>query len=319
MTIAREMQDFMLWRRGKFIRPQDRDQHYSEILLHTIDDYYQRDKFIAPQIQFAVTTRCTLRCRDCNALIPHFHDTKHFAYDFITFKNDFEILLEAFDGIQRFCLLGGEPLLNPDLPAMLMLCATTDKVKNVEIVTNGTLLPSAELLAAMAECSDKVWFHLSNYSANQNLQNILKYKQIIAILKDRGLKYQLSSNLLWSKDSAWVDQKYSHSVLKDVFALCWFKGCVQILNGKLSTCPRISSGYELGLAKSAQHDFIDLRKCHLGERSDVLRQELIDFYHKDYFEACRYCSHGEERIMPAIQMKRYVTTESLPMACSGEQ
>jgi hypothetical protein len=185
---------------------------------------------------------------------------------------------------------------------MLRLSADSDKIENVEIVTNGTILPSPELLAAAKEYKHKIWFHLSNYSKNKALKDRLKYEQIAALFKENGVKFQMSSDLWWSRDSAWEEQKYSMTTLKAIYADCWFKGCVQVLNGKITTCPRASSGYQLGLIVPPANDFVELRNRCAGNDTKALRQELIDFYHKDSFFACRFCSHDENQVIPAIQI-----------------
>jgi hypothetical protein len=80
-----------------------------------------------------------------------------------------------------------------------------------------------------------------------------------------------------------------------MFDTCWFKKCAQVLDGKLSLCPRISSGIALGLIEAPDDEFIDVRN------SESIHRRIVNFYQKECFESCRYCIRIDEQILPAIQ------------------
>jgi hypothetical protein len=85
--------------------------------------------------------------------------------------------------------------------------------------------------------------------------------------------------------------------VKRRFADCWLKRTLEVKNGRTAICPKASSGYELGMADaSGAGEVVDLR----GDGD--LRQALIDFYHKEFFEACRACLRIDEEVMPAEQI-----------------
>lgn len=290
--------EFMLWRRGRFIRPHEKAAVLDQFTNEEIHNFYEKKEINLPQLQFAITTRCTLQCRDCNAMIPSFHQatTSHIDLSFAEFKRCFDTLMSTATRIRRFMLLGGEPLINKDLPDIVDYCARHPGLTAVEIITNGTLMPSKQLLSAASEHGQKVYFHLSNYSKNPALLPRLKYAAIIETLKKRGLKHQMSMNLDWNREEPLRLHAYSQKELQTMFDNCWLKRCLQVLGGKLSLCPRLSSGYALGILAPPQGECIDLHAA-----CGSFRQTLLDFFDKSYFASCRYCVRLDERIEPALQ------------------
>jgi hypothetical protein len=74
------------------------------------------------------------------------------------------------------------------------------------------------------------------------------------------------------------------------------KRTLEIKNGKVAVCPKASSGYELGMADgTAPGEVVNLR-------AGSVRQPLIDFYHREFFEACRGCVRIDEEVLPAEQV-----------------
>lgn len=295
---AIEQLEFMLWKRGRFIRPHEKAGLLEQFTNEEIENFYLKEEINIPQLQFAITTRCTLQCRDCNAMIPAFRQpaNSHIDLSFSDFQRQFDILMSVVKKVRRFMLLGGEPLLSKDLPDMVDYCAKHPGIAVVEIITNGTIMPQPHLLEIAKRHAQKVYFHLSNYSGNADLLPRLKYDAIIDLLKSHGIKHQMSMNLDWNREDPLEFHSYSQAELQKMFDTCWLKRCMQVLDGKLSLCPRLSFGHALKLLAPRQSECIDL--CESGVS---LKQELIEFYQKRCFESCRYCIRFDERVEPAIQ------------------
>ena len=264
-------------------------EYIEQFTNEEIDSFYNKNEFNMPQTRFIVTTKCTLKCADCNFLIPYFQ--KHLEYSLDQFKSEFDILTGAVDKIRKLIFLGGEPLLNPHLFEMIEYSAKSEIVNLIEITINGTMLPSQQLLDACKK-STKTYFHISNYSQNENLRPFLKLEQLTSLLKKNSISYQMASNWTWEKEDGFNAEKFSLSQTKEIFQNCYRTRCLSILNSKLYPCPKGSCGIELGFIDA--NDYIDLRH-------ENLREKLIDFYKKDYFEACEYCALNQDRVIPALQ------------------
>jgi hypothetical protein len=294
---ANNIQEFMFWRRGSFLPPHKKEQYLTRFMVEEIDDFYERQILRLPSVQFAVTTRCTLRCRDCSVMIPRFggKGTEHIALSFAHFKQDFDHLMGSVDFVGTVLLVGGEPLLNKDLPHMLAYAAESPKVGLVDIVTNCTITPWTELLDAAETHNHKVFFGLSNYSTNAELAPVLKRQEIINTLKERDIKHTLDTG-----EAQWFRYKlaecsYTTEEMYALFARCQWRFCLYVLGGLLAMCPRSLMGQTLDAFSLPEDELIRLRGT-----SDI-RPELVKFFEKDFLSACRYCLRHEEKVEAALQ------------------
>jgi organic radical activating enzyme len=297
------LKKFMLWREGSFHDPKDKLRYVRKFLAEELENFYEKKQFILPQIGFSLTTRCTLRCRDCIALSPLFESGQphggftHMDLTFEEFRRELGAIADSVDGIKRLFLHGGEPLLNKDLPEIVEYSAECEKVELVEVITNATIVPSERLLDAVARHKNKIYLAINNYSQNPELRKRLRYEETIALLKERGIKHPLYSELHWYRQKPLENQGYTPEQARQMFDGCWCKHSLQILDGILAICPRASIGMLLGLVDTPPEDTINLRK----DDNSALRRELLAFYQKDIYAACACCAPQAELVAPAIQ------------------
>src|SRR5258706_5536173 len=83
-----------------------------------------------------VVHHCNLSCRGCTHLSPLWH--KQFI-DVDVLGNDLR-LLSKFYHVNRFRLLGGEPLLHPDIVSVIETARMSGITQAVAVATNGVLL-----------------------------------------------------------------------------------------------------------------------------------------------------------------------------------
>lgn len=109
----------------------------------------QRNLINIIQVNNAVTTWCTLNCEKCNMYMPHYknHMKKH--YTFTEMKEDIDLLLNYVDYIFWYDFLCGESFLNKELKDIIAYVGGrySDKIGNLGITTNGTIIPDMETLA----------------------------------------------------------------------------------------------------------------------------------------------------------------------------
>ena len=172
--------------------------------------------------------------------------------------------------------------------------AEKDKVIHIAIVSNGTMLPSEKLIKVLKKYN-KINFYMSNYNGNPDIEPILKYEQIKALLKQNGLKYQMMESWEWFKELGFASDKLCESAKRRNYETCHRTKCLQTLDRKIDICSKAFSGRNLGLINTK--DFIDL------DKTANLRQDLIDFYQKDMVDACEYCLISTEKVAPALQIK----------------
>ena len=292
--LGNELFRFMNFKEGKFINPMKKQQYIEEYVKEEIDNFFYKNELNIPQIEFCLTTQCSLKCKDCCALMPAFNQKGHIKMSVEEFKNTLEQLLENVNSIRKLIILGGEPLLRSELPELLEYAAEKDKVIHIAIVSNGTMLPSEKLINVLKKYN-KINFYMSNYNGNPDIEPILKYEQIKALLKQNGLKYQMMESWEWFKELGFASDKLCESARRRNYETCHRTKCLQTLDRKIDICSKAFSGRNLGLINTK--DFIDL------DKTANLRQDLINFYQKDMVDACEYCLISTEKVAPALQIK----------------
>lgn len=196
-------------------------------------------KIMLPQVEFAITTQCNLRCKHCTNYIPYLAQEAQKVLDFKHFKLYLDNLLANISRLNSLLLLGGEPLLNKDLPKMLEYALNQNKIENVYITTNGTLTFNDELKEVLLSGKNKLWVWISNYTANNELAKRLKSFELLEYCQKNHINYIFIKNNSWSKS---LPPKYYER--SDEENSCYFltcnNPCVSVYGNELSVCPRAS-------------------------------------------------------------------------------
>jgi len=90
------------------------------------------------RLLFHVTDHCNLNCKGCthfsNIASPHFADPE-------AYRRDLERLTQVFSGITEIFLLGGEPLMHPELETFIADTRAAFPGSRINVMTNGLLVP----------------------------------------------------------------------------------------------------------------------------------------------------------------------------------
>ena len=92
-------------------------------------------------LELHLTDHCNLNCRGCSHFSPIAE--KWFA-PLADYQRDIERLAELFFNIRKIRLLGGEPLLHPDVNAFITSTRKAFPLSSIVLVTNGILLTSMD-------------------------------------------------------------------------------------------------------------------------------------------------------------------------------
>lgn len=267
--------------------------------------YLNLRRFITQKIYIGsldvhLTTACTLRCKDCSHCIPYYKKENHHVMTLEEFQNELTIILKNVDRIYNLLLLGGEPLLNKDLSEIIKYTEGQKQVKNILIVTNGTLLPSDKVIDT-CKSSKKTSFLISNYSNNKGLNND-KVLDLIQLLKTNDIKYTYESNAGdWRKQPEIKLENSNIAIekIQDTYAKCSFKYCTLWSNGKIYPCAyaKYINDEKNGIYNN---NFIDLRSGKLSPN------DFKNFYDVSMYNVCECCdmAHYGEILLPAIQIDK---------------
>lgn len=264
---------------------------------------YRLNLLEIPQIEFTLTTKCTLQCKHCSNYMPFINPNEHSFISIEDFKIQLNNLLNAVYKVKNLILIGGEPLLVKNLHEYLDFAAGKRKIEKVWIITNGTLTMDEKLIEVSKKYRNKVIINISNYSKNEKLQRKLKHEKLFTQIKEADLK------LSYTEDNSWVyisplspNKKRERS--PEYFKKC-NNNCVAVFKGKVYVCPSAAIFEIKNYYIQSSDEIIDL---NIESKPRVLKRKLIDFYSKDYFAACSFCEIVEdrqkERVMPAIQLEK---------------
>ena len=250
-------------------------------------------------VEFVLTTYCSLRCKNCSALMPLYgKDEKRKHLDASQILSSMERLLSAVDSVHLMRLLGGEPLLYPELATVLEYVARQDKIKRAGIVTNGTMLIRDERVLKILQENPKLFVYISDYGVHsRHLQDLTRQ------LDEYHIKH-----ITFPMGRTWVDyggfekRDKTEEELVEQFRLCTHN-CTSVLAGKWYQCPRCSHATNLGLIPDPPEEYIDLNDTQIPRRKLRRRIRKFLFGYIPYVEGCRYCDFGPnpKLIPPGLQ------------------
>lgn len=90
-------------------------------------------KFNVKSVFLETTDRCNLRCKHC------YNDSGYAKHAYLSFERIRDLITELSENnVPKISISGGEPLLHPDIRAILSLAP--EKQVDIQLITNGTLL-----------------------------------------------------------------------------------------------------------------------------------------------------------------------------------
>jgi len=238
------------------------------------------DKPLMPYLEINISDACNLNCMGCTHFANLFNCSDF--YDFETFKSDLsELCKNVF--IAQLRLLGGEPLLNPDLSKYIAFARSIMPDTDICVVSNGILVPKqpAELFEVMNKSN--VGFVFSKYKPTLKMRD-----KIEQVLKAFNVQYvfdgeeitEFSRNLSRHRNNnPELSQKACHS-----------RGCRFLRNGRLYKCPTEGLIYRYYEYYGLENNF--KAGINIYDKLDW-NKVLIDLMEKPV-EMCSRCSEKSE-------------------------
>lgn len=260
----------------------------SEIAISQARAVVSKDKLILPKLNVIVTEKCSLRCRDCRALIPHVKKPQDEPLDKVI--NEIEKILEAVDEVVDIEPIGGEPFLYPYLKDLLSYLCNHEKIRNVCITTNGTVVPDEACMNALKH--EKIFVYISDYGY------IEKMARIVSAFEKEKISFSIEVDQKWFDVGDFQNRNRNKDELRLEYLNCYCEFVLKyVWDNKIWLCPRAPRLSTLNVFES-QHDYIDLNKI---QDKKELQKALIDSFFEEYADACNYCNQGDPniRILPA--------------------
>jgi organic radical activating enzyme len=246
-----------------------------------------------PRLNVVITTRCTLRCQHCSSLMPYYRKPEDF--DTAEIIASLDRILLGVDLIYHVEILGGEPFLHKDFPLIVKYLFESGKVLHIDVVTNGTIVPSDSDLEALKH--EKVSVVIDDYGELSK-----KLVSLSKALKDSGVDFRKNKHWAWADLGGFDARNRAEEQLKELFSRCNFNSCAELLDGTIYHCPRSSHGTKTGLVCEYQSDFLRVDK--IG--SDEAAKDKLRAFFKDvtFLRACDHCDGNTSdslNLSPATQ------------------
>ena len=191
---------------------------------HTEKPFVRRESLrYLDYLEFHTNDHCNLNCNYCNNFSNYVKGEVFKDYEQV--KKDLVRLREIVDHIRRIRILGGEPLLNPELPRFIRLVRELYPYSELVIVTNGILLQSKmkdELEEAVKEC--EAYIDITAYPVMFD-----KIDLLIDFLRDKGIKVKQTWEANFFRKPIMDEFGYPLSRVDCM--------CIHLRDGKIARCP----------------------------------------------------------------------------------
>lgn len=249
-----------------------------------VKEHYNQAKDRNPEgvfadvISLSIIDNCTLNCRHCIAQVPYKTEYKRTSLqelkEAVTYQSSY------LDGIGRFTISGGEPLLHPELYDMVQYLATKEFIFSILILSNGSILLKEEDLISLDK--EKVYFTFTNYGVYST-----KLEENVALLRKLKIPYAVVEHDAWFEISYDLPDKETEEELRAKYLECTQRYCPSFRNGYFQRCTMYSYAFENGYATAEELDWVSL---DTEKRSlSVIKDEMRKYINQDYLNACKYC------------------------------
>jgi hypothetical protein len=178
-----------------------------------------------PYLEFPVALHCNQQCAACLHFSPlsekHFYDTKKF-------KKDIAQLKELVSHIETIRVMGGEPLLNPDLNQILDFTRNIYPYSTIVLVSNGILIKRMpkELIETIVNTNTivKISLYPSIYQEAESIYDFLN---------ENNIRYSKPDIITFFKKGLYADKR-ENPYFPNKPEMC---RCLNMFEGKLSVCP----------------------------------------------------------------------------------
>lgn len=241
-------------------------------------------------IETHIVDHCNLNCKACshycNVTKPNFINIDHFNRDMAELSKKFDI--------KQIRLMGGEPLLAPNINEFLMSTRKYFPNADIRLVSNGILLSKKTEDFWETLKNTKIKIDLTKYpiggtsfsegmdTIGKHVFNYYRHKELGFYVQETAMgdfwmasHFQLTMNSTGSSD------------ISKAFNKCPYKRCINLINGKITHCP--TAGYI--------HNYNTYFNENIPEENGIdiynhTAKEIMDYLQKP-IETCKYCTFDE--------------------------
>lgn len=246
---------------------------------------------------------CNLNCKSCDNYSPI---AKEEYLDIKSFENDMKRMRELFSNISLIRLLGGEPLLHPQLILFIKVIRKYFKIKetNIRITTNAILLN--KMPKEFWECCHEnnisiEYTHYPIHIDRHNYQHLAEQYGVTLMTFNWDYNDKKTSHRMTvtdKKNNDLIDYNFEHCHLVE-----W--GCISLRKGKIYPCSCIPNIYHFNKffnknLEVTENDYISIYE-HTAEEIDNFLKHSVPF--------CGYCNVIKRQFNNKWEISKYNINE----------
>ncbi len=264
-----------------------------------------KNKCVLAKIDTIITSRCTLKCKNCNLFIGHM--SAHYDIDLANLQKNFDIFFDSVDYVYEYTLLGGEPFLHKNLAEIISYLGDRygEKIGQINLISNGTIVPNDNMINVLKKYH--VMVHISDYTCSVDYGKVLK--KLEDKFSEEGIECYVIPNNTW-KDVMYPQNTYHTEDPKAHMLLCGHS-THSVANGRLYWCdPAFAAECFIGF-QSEKDDALDLAENKRNHSKYDATLNIINYFlgninERGYMSLCEKCAgvgKDNNNIVPAgVQM-----------------
>jgi len=226
-------------------------------------------------LEFHLADHCNLNCVGCT----HFSNISQQNFvDARMLENRFDRLNKLIGYIYDIRILGGEPLLHPDIIDILKITRKKFPFSKIELYTNGLLLDKMSKDFFITCKQNKIGIYVSKYHVIEN-----KINKIKDLLSSYKVKYCISPAIINFSANLSPNGNLDKNL---IFKNCKEKDCTILKEDKIYLCP--ISAYIDKYNKYFNKNIAEPKGINIFSNSS---KEIFN-YLKTPEETCRYCTNN---------------------------
>ena len=271
------------------------------------------EEFTMERVTFNITCSCNLKCRLCGAYIPYLQNggqDMRQEYPLEHWNNILDRYFKIVTHVNVLAISAGEPRCYPVFSGFIhVLLRYRNAIGRVQIVTNGTIVPSRAVLDAAKEFGAKLYFNVDNYGEVSRAVN-----EIEILLTQHDIPFTIRN---YTRDDphcgGWVDfgglTKRVHQTKEEterVFSKCAHAQsihfCFLIAGREMWPCDPARRRRYLDPSPDCS-EYLDLLDLSLS--AEAQREKIAAIYAMKSLSACSYCNglcEDSLRIVPGEQL-----------------
>ena len=248
---------------------------------------YRHNKLNPLRLEFILSDYCNLNCKGCTHFSP-IAPRKFISLEQYE-KNLKHISAVVNDYIKDFFLIGGEPLLYPELTSIMEITRKYFPEGKISIFTNGLLLPKMSCDFWSAVKKFDIQLAITRYPIK------FDYDAVLALCNSLGVIYRVFGDRSLG-DSFYrfgLDESKSQNPVISHFK-CYNRGCISVTEDKIYPCSISACSIYLNNTfgtnfKHLPKDFIYINELKDIEQIKRLRDKPVPF--------CRYCVNPPDTVV----------------------